>query len=140
MIAAGTSITFTVQGTTGFWPTTVASLRTTAIDALTPFMDVADVSIVTDTFLANPVTYLDSWPYKATVRATTRVAYAGIRDVDSVVAHAFYVAASELPTVTASGYEQGQSEPSKTTGITLTTALVLVAVALVAVAVFKVSN
>lgn len=137
MVNAGSVITFTVRGTTGqYSPRTVAGVRQDAINALTPFFDVTDVTIETQSFTSDPFNYISNWPYTATVRLTTRVAYAGIRDIDSVVAHAFYEAAGDLPTVTGNGYEQGQGQDT-TTGISLVTLAVLGIVALIAIAVIK---
>lgn len=139
MIAHGTAITFTVNGQAGFWPESVASVRAQAIDGLTPFFDVADVSLQTRGFIEDPVNYVTEWPYTATVRATVRSDYGTIRDIDSIVAHAFYNATGNLPTVTAAGYEAAQADPSSTTGISLTTALILVAVVLALVVAVKVT-
>lgn len=136
MIAHGTTITFTVIGQTGFWPVSIASVRSDVIDGLTPFFDVQDVSLKTRSFLTDPVNYITEWPYEATVRATVRADYGDIRDVDSIVAHAFYNAGSVLPTVTASGYEQNQIG-NQTTGVSLTTALLAVAAVLALLAVVK---
>lgn len=137
MIASGKTITFSVNGQTGFWPQSVASLRSGVIDELTPFFDVQDVSVKTRSFASDPVNYVTEWPYEATVRAVTRSAYADIRDVDSIVAHAFYNAGGVLPTVTANGLELGQNDPDPTTGISLTTALIAVAVVLALFVVVK---
>jgi hypothetical protein len=138
MIANGTTITFTVRGTTGdILPRTVANVRNDVIDRLTPFFDVASVDMSTSSILSDPLHSLSDWPYTAKVHVTVRADYGDIRDVDSVIANAFYNAAGNLPTVTADGFEQGQGTDS-TQGVSLTTALVLVAVALVALAVIKV--
>lgn len=140
MIAKNTVITFDVQGTTGgFLPRTVAGLRQTAIDALTPFFEVQDLSVSSSSFLSDPLHSLSQWPYSAVVRAKMQADYGSIRDVDSIIAHAFYRGAGELPTVTARTYEAGQGAADDRGGPSLTTALVLVAVALVALAVVKIT-
>lgn len=140
MIRHGIERTFDVQGQAGeFQPRTVAGVRSDVIDGLTPFFDVADVAIVTPSFLSDPTAFFVDWRYAAVVRATPRADYGDVRDVDSIVAHAFYDAAGELPTVTARGLEAGQGKAQDTSGLSLTTALVLVAIGLVAVAVIKVA-
>lgn len=139
MIRRGTEITFTVNGQAGQWPRSVADVRSAVIDGLTPFFDVADVTIPTPSFLSDPLDYFINWPYTATVRVTVKADYAEPRDVDSIIAHAFYEAAGELPTVTANGLEQGQGNPTPTKGLSLTTALALVAAGLIALAVIKVA-
>ena len=139
MIRNGTEIVFTVNGQTGQWiPRTSGDVRTTAINELTPYFDVADVQVKSKGFLEDPVHYIANWPYTATVRATVKADYADVRDVDSIVAHAFYNAAGELPTVTAAGQEAGQGDPNQTTGFSITTLVLLIALALGAVAVIKV--
>lgn len=140
MIRNGTEITFDVQGTTGgILPRTIASVRQQTIDALTPFFDVANVSIKSASIISDPLHSLSLWPYTAVVRATVQMDYSDVRDVDSIVAHAFYEGAGEVPTVTARGLEQGQEPGDDRTGFSLTTALVLVVVGLVALAVVKVA-
>lgn len=139
MIRRGTELNFTVNGQAGQWPRSVADVRSAVIDGLTPFFDVPDVPIVTPSFLSDPLDYFINWPYTAKVRAIVKADYAEIRDVDSIVANAFYNAAGELPTVTEDSLEKGQGNPDSTKGISLTTALALVAVGLVAVAVMKVA-
>jgi len=131
---------FTVRGTTGeFFPRSVAYVKSHVIDQLSAFFDVQDVTLETSSFMQDPlgITLLE-WPYSAQVRLTTRVDYGDIRDVDSLVAHAFYVGAGALPTVTADNEEQGQGTDT-TTGLSLQTVLVLGVVAFVAIAVVKVT-
>jgi hypothetical protein len=142
MITNGTALTFDVAGQTGpYMPRTVSDVRQTAIDNLTPYFDVVSVELKSKGFLEDPVHGIlgVNWPYQATVSARVQADYADVRDVDSIVAHAFYEGAGELPTVTARELEHTPGPPESTTGISLTTAIVLVAVALVAVAVIKVS-
>lgn len=140
MIAAGTTITFTAKGTTGQWlPRTVAGVRQDVIDGLTPFFDVLTVVFDTKDSIV-PFYNVANWGYTATIRATVRADYGDVRDVDSIVAHAFYDAAGDLPTVSAAGYEQAQGEEDQRTGFSLTTALVLGVVAIVAIAVIKVAD
>jgi hypothetical protein len=140
MIRNGETITFDVQGTTGGgWPRTVAGVRQEVIDALTPFFEIQDVPIFTSSFLSDPFHSLSQWPYTSTVRATMQSDYADVRDVDSVIANAFYQATGELPTVTARGKEPGQTAADTRSGLSLTTALALVAVGLVAIAVVKIT-
>lgn len=139
MVNAGTSITFTVKGITGnFLPRTVAQVKANAIDDLTPYFDVTDVTLDTSSIVSDPLHAISEWPYTAHVRLTTRVAYGDVRDVDAIVAHAFYDATGEMPIVTADGFEAGQGSDASS-GLSLTTALIVVAVALVALAVIKVS-
>lgn len=126
MVNAGAIITFTVQGTTGgYLPRSTAGVRTDVIDRLSPFFDVQDVSIVASSVLSDPLHSLSNWPYVATVRASVRADYGDIRDVDSIVANAFDYAAGQVPTVTANGYEQAQGAAAITTGLSVTTALIL---------------
>lgn len=142
MVTAGETITFDVQGTTGQWvPRTVAGVRQDAINALSPFFDVESVSVDSPSFLSDPIHYVTNWPYRATVRATMRSDYGDVRDVDSIVAHAFYEAAGDLPTVTADHYEQGQGAASTTSGTSVLGVLgitgALIVVALVAIIIIK---
>ena len=137
MVKAGSVITFTVIGTTGeYLPRAVGSVRAKVIDGLTPFFDVADVSFSTASLLADPFHSFINWPYTATVRATVRADYGDIRDVDSIVAHAFYNASGNVPTVTSAGLEPGQVG-NTSTGVGLTSTLVLVAVILALVVAVK---
>jgi hypothetical protein len=141
MIANGQRIVFDVQGTTGnILPRSVASVRQAAIDALTPFFIVEDVSIDSQSALSDPLHSLSLWPYSATVRAVMQSDYADVRDIDSIVAHAFYQAAGEVPTVTAEGLEAAQGPANNSHGLGLTGALTLVAVGLIALAVIKVAE
>ena len=138
MIRNGDTHTFTAVGKVGeYLPRTVEMVRQGAIDGLTPFFDVESVNLKTDTFLNDPLHVVTNWGYIATVRATVKADYADIRDVDSIIAHAFYNAGGELPTVTAD-IERSQDPPRTDRGLSLTGAIALVAVALVAVAVIKV--
>jgi hypothetical protein len=135
----GDTLTFTAVGKVGeYLPRTVDSVRQGAIDGLTPFFDVESVNISAPSFLNDPFHIVTNWGYTATIRATVQADYGDVRDVDSIVAHAFYDAAGEVPTVT-SNLEQSQAPPRSTEGLTLTGAIALVAVALVAVAVIKVT-
>lgn len=139
MIAHGSRLTFSANGTTGsLIPRAVDSVRAIVINELTPFLDVESVSIATDSIWSDPFHSLSNWPYRATVVARTRFDHADIRDVDSIVSHAFYNAAGEIPTVT-SNLEPGQGTPDQQTGATLTTVLVLAAIVLVLVVAVKVT-
>lgn len=142
MIDARETITFDVQGTTGaYLPRSVDSVRQVVIDNLTPFFDVQDVTMQTDAFTSDPFHYISNWPYKAVVRVVTRDSYADVRDVDSIVAHAFYEGAGELPTVTARGLEAGQGDPDKKVGgFSIQTLLILAVVVIVAFAVIEVAR
>jgi hypothetical protein len=140
MVKAGAVITFDVQGTTGeYLPRSADSVRAIVINGLTPFFDVQDVSIETDSFLSDPLHYLSNWRYDATVRIKVLTDYGDIRDVDSVIGHAFYDGAGNLPTVTARAYEQGQGDAQTIApgGFSVKTLLVLAVVGLVALAVVK---
>jgi hypothetical protein len=137
----GDVLTFTAVGKTSeYWPRTADGVRSDALDSLTPFFEVESLNIKTASALGDPVHFVlgVNWGYTATIRAKVRADYGDVRDVDSIVAHAFYEAGGEVPTVT-SNLEQSQDAPKSTEGITLTGAIVLVAVALVAVAVIKVT-
>lgn len=139
MIASGTAITFDVQGTTGpYLPRTVAAVRRIVVDELTPFFDVMDVSISTSSVLSDPAHALSDWPYRATVQAIVRADYNTIRDVDSIVAHAFAEGAGEVPTVTANvGSDGSQGEADQRAGLSVGMAGLLLVAGLVAVAVIK---
>jgi hypothetical protein len=76
---------------------------------------VHDVTINREDTLFGPSALYWNWRYSAVVTVTTKAAYAKIEDVDSIVAHAFYEAGGELPTVTARGYEPAQG-PGATSG------------------------
>lgn len=141
MIANGQTLSFTVNGTTGQWlPRTVAGVRQDAIDNLTPFFDVESVSVNSPTFASDPIHYIANWPFTAYVRATMRSDYGDVRDVDAIVAHAFYEATGEIPTVTADDEEPDQAPPSETTGFSLTTLAVVLVIGLVALAVIQVER
>lgn len=140
MIRNGQTLTFTVNGTTGQWlPRTVAGVRQDAIDALTPFFDVESVSVNSPSFASDPIHYIANWPYTAYVRATVQADYGDVRDVDSIVAHAFYEATGEIPTVTADALEQAQKPPDERTGVSLTAIFALAVIGIVAFAVIKVN-
>jgi hypothetical protein len=144
MIARNTVLTFDVQGTTGQWiPRTIAGIRQDAINGLAPFVDAQDVEVSAPGFLSDPVHSLTNWPYSAVVRARVLADYRDVRDVDSIVAHAFYTAAGDLPTVTARRLEAGQGEAGTTTGPglgTLFAGSALVVIALVAIAVVAIKT
>lgn len=140
MIKKNTVITFDVKGSTGLLPRTQNSVRQAAIDSLTPFFTVQALSVTAASFLSDPVHALTEWPYTATARVQVLADYADIRDLDSVIAHAFYDAAGRLPTVTAQRYEQGQADATPTSGLSLSTALVLGVVAIVGLAVVTVAK
>jgi len=105
MVPANTTFTLDVKGTAGQWlPRTVAELRASVIDSLTPFMHVYDVSVTRDSFLSDPENlFYWAWPYVAVVTVQTRVGYADVDDVASIVAHAFYSGGGRVPTVTVRG-------------------------------------
>lgn len=141
MIVHGTRITFTVKGVTGYLlPRNVESVRGIVIDGLTPYLDVISVSFDTNSILSDPFHSLSNWPYTAHVTAITRVDHGDIRDIDSIVANAFYNAAGEVPTVTADGIEAPQADNTQA-GISLGTGIgiggvVVAALAIVALVVF----
>lgn len=141
MVTAGSVITFAVNGTTGeYLPRSVGSVRALVIDGLTPYFDVEDVAFQTASLASDPFHALSNWPYTATVRAVVRADYGDIRDVDSIIVHAFYDATGNEPTVTADDYEAGQGAPDRRTGFSLTTVLTLAVIAIVALAVIKVKS
>lgn len=132
------ALTLTVSGTTGEWlPRTVAYVRQTVIDNLSHFFDVEDVSMSTDAFLEDPVHYVTTWPYTASVRVTVRSDYNDHRDVAAIVAHAFYEAAGGMPSVTVDDYDAAPGDPDKKTGVSITTVLIVAVVGLLAIAVIK---
>lgn len=141
MIDAGRAITFDVQGTTGeYIPRSVSSVRAIVIDQLAPYFDVEDVAFQTSSVLSDPFHSLSNWPYRATVRALPLADYGDVRDVDSIVAHAFYEAAGNLPTVTASGYETPQGPSDQRAGLSFGLGALLLVVGLVALATIKVAD
>lgn len=138
MVEGGRELTFDVQGTTGeYIPRAVDSVRAIVIDNLTPFFDVADVAITTSSVWSDPAHALSNWPYRATVRATPRSDYGDIRDVDSIVVHAFAEATGNAPTVTATGHETAQGDASTEQGTSGTLLLIVLAIVAVAVIVFE---
>src|SRR5262245_15906409 len=113
MIPAGTRITFDVQGTTGsYWVRTDEGVRADVITELMGFGTVEDVSIKRPGALEDPWTWGTGlhWPYRATVRIVTKFAHNSIDDVNSIVRGAFWNSAGEPPTVTANGYQPGQTD------------------------------
>ncbi len=116
MVPSGARLTFDVIGSTsGLLPTTVQGVREDVVRDLAANLLVHDVTINREDTLFGPSALYWNWRYTATVSATTKAAYGKIEDVDSIVAHAFYYGAGELPTVTARGYEPGQG-PGATSG------------------------
>lgn len=117
MISRGTSIEFTVQGSTGEWiPRTVDDLRSNAIDEMSADFVVNSVGI---TRTSNSIfrEYWD-WGYSANVRATTIADHAGIAELIKVVSDAFASASGEPCTVQATGYGAGaypSGQPGGTT-------------------------
>lgn len=125
MIAAGTTLTLDVQGSTGQWiPRTVDEVRAIVLDALSLHFEVYDASFTRQTLLADPENlYYWNWPYVAVVTLQTREAYAESADVGSIVAHAFYTGAGTMPTVTTRGSGPQQLPSSTYTGLSSTTLL-----------------
>lgn len=139
MVPAGTPISFQIAGDTGQWlPRTVADVRKDALDALSPDFDVITLAIVrTASLTDDPLNlYYWEWPYTATLDASPRSDYGDIRDVDQVVAHAFYLGAGQVPTVTAPGYGEPtdtnpESQPPGVTGLFRLAVVGLIAVAVI---------
>lgn len=138
LVRNGDALVLDVSGTTGEWlPRTVAGVRQSVLDNLSHFFDVEDVTMESDAFLSDPIHYVTNWPYTSRVSLTSQSDYADHRDVASVVAHAFYEATGDLPTVTVQGADAPQGNPDAKQGVSITTALVLVVVGLIAIAVIK---
>jgi len=117
MISAGRTITFAVAGDTGQWvPRTVADVRKDVIDALSPSFDVITLMINrTGGFSDDPINlYYWEWPYTAELTARPRSDYGDIRDVDALVAHAFYLAGGQMPTVTATSEGEAPQDNAET--------------------------
>lgn len=109
MVNAGQRLTFDVVGSTsGFLPSTVQGVREDVVSDLAANFAVHDVTINRQDTAFGPSALYWNWRYTAVATVTTKGAYAKIEDVDSLVAHAFYYGAGELPTVTARGWEPGQ--------------------------------
>jgi hypothetical protein len=109
MVNAGARITFDVVGSVSGWlPSTVQGVREPIVSDLAANFAVHDVTIAREDTLFGPSSAYWNWRYRGVATITTKTAYAKIEDVDSIVAHAFYQGAGELPTVTARGYEPGQ--------------------------------
>lgn len=114
MIAANTTITFAVAGTTaGLVPTDATSVRSTVADRLSLYFDLL-------AFTLKPPSWIDGivnvewlhWSYTASVTVKTRIDHGDIDDVRSVVANAFYVATGAMPTVSAPSLGEIQQPPA----------------------------
>lgn len=98
MIAAGSTLTFRVDGQVRLGWTDVGGqtpedVRSEVIQSLMPYVGV-------QTIVINPLTSgLTTWTYNAIVSVKTKTAHGAADDVGAIVAHAFYVAANQLPTV-----------------------------------------
>jgi hypothetical protein len=105
MIAAGSSLTFTVRGTTeaSQWQVvfTPGMLRSGVVDVLSRVLDVVRVDVSSDDTI---ITGTLPWTYRADVQVRTRAAYAQSNDVAAIVANAFAQAGGNVPTVSA-GYD-----------------------------------
>lgn len=119
MVAAGSILTFDVQGQTGgIIPVDSTDLRSGVIDALTPKMNVNDVEITVGSTLSNVIDF--QWlhyNYSAVVVVTTRVDYGQPGDVGSIIANAFYTAGGAVPSVTSRDAGQTQGPGITETGI-----------------------
>lgn len=101
MIPAGTALSFRVDGgvTQGWWTSITQApdeVRSRVIAALVPFVSPMNVTITPTTHISLGIT---DWNYSAVVTVRTKSDHAKAEDVGSIVAHAFYEAASRMPTV-----------------------------------------
>lgn len=112
MVPAGSTITFSVVGTTaGLLPIDATDLRSRVVDRLGLFFTVLNCTIARGSTLGNIIDFQWlHWNYTATVTIKTRLAYGATDDVRSVIANAFYLAGGALPTVTTAGETAGQVE------------------------------
>lgn len=141
MIKAGTRITFRVAGRTGgLTPINAGELKLNASDALRAWFNVISVDLVRPGAweILDPSQWY-YWDYSATVVAEPLSDYGAIDDLDDVVAHAFYLASDEIPTVTAPAYGEPEpggvrSDPSTTPKLPEFPSLTLISIALIVVA------
>lgn len=114
MVPAGSLITFDVTGTTNLYlATSPVLVRGDVVDALSPFVDVNNVTVIAPTWTSDMLNgFAVNTDYTATVQITTRVDYSDISDLASIVAHAFYTAVNALPTVTAEQSGQPAQQPA----------------------------
>lgn len=111
MIAAGSTLTFTVRGTTEaaqfqlvFTP---GMLRAAVVAQLAAIVEPVRVDVTTDDTV---ITGTLPWTYRADVQVKTRVAHASAEDVKAIVAGAFFTASGNMPTVT-SGFDLDFNPP-----------------------------
>lgn len=114
MVAANTTITFAVSGTTaGLVPVDATDVRSTVADRLSLYFTVLALTV-------KPPSWIDGivnvewlhWSYTASVTLKTRIAYRDIDDIRSVVANAFYIATGAMPTVSAPALGETQQPPA----------------------------
>lgn len=114
MVAANTTITFAVSGTTaGLVPVDATDVRSTVADRLSLYFTVLALTV-------KPPSWIDGivnvewlhWSYTASVTLKTRIAYGDIDDIRSVVANAFYIATGAMPTVSAPALGETQQLPA----------------------------
>lgn len=99
MVRAGTILTFDVTGQAGGWfAPEPGDVRAGVIDALHPYLTVHNLTL-TKTSGWRDIDFF-WWNYSARVDVQTKSDHARVDDVASIVAHAFYVGAGTLPTVT----------------------------------------
>lgn len=101
MVRAGTSLTFQVQGqTASYLPPDSSSLRASVIAFLSAYFFVEAVEVTTRG-AAGRIMAGEFWnyDYSAIVTVSPRSDYGAVRDVGSVIQHAFYAASGGMPTV-----------------------------------------
>lgn len=141
MVEAGEPLTFDVAGSSSILPHTADGIRDDAIQELDAWFSDVLVSITTPSFTDDPLRIFKGLQYTAVVVATPRADYGDPHDVASLVRHAFYNAAGQLPTVAVRGVDPDLGPPTKETpGTNITLIVGLAAAALVALAVVSVSR
>ena len=143
MVPAGSTILFTVQGTTDlsfpFIGDAANAIRSSVLNTLSANFNVLNVNVIVPTVLSDILnSYIYNFPYTATVQFVTRGDYGAIADLDSVVANAFYEVVGSVPTVNANGYgDVATLPPTGTSGVTPTNVLVFAGIAVVLVLALK---
>jgi len=100
MIPAGQRLTFDVVGVAGGWiPTTADEVRSAAVHELSEAFTVRNVRVESQ----GAVYEMLEWPFLARVEVSPIQGFAELADAQSIVAHAFYEATGNLPTVTEAG-------------------------------------
>lgn len=118
MVSAGTRITFAVSGVTSLYVgTTALAVQGHVVDALNAIFYVDSLTVTPPNVLTDVLNgFFVNTPYTAQVTVETRVDYAAVQDVASIVANAFANEVGAVPVVTAPAY--GQPTPAPATTIT----------------------